>query len=162
LSKIRPERVTAQSAGVLAEIHAKCFEHPWTERALTSLLSFPSSIGLLARESKTGLGMALIRCAADEAEILTICVVADKRGQGLGHQLLEHAERLAVERGVARVFLEVSVNNETAQKLYFRAGYSEKGRRPGYYVDGSDALLLEKSLSKDGQNPSRAPITQIA
>ena len=121
---------------------------------MTSLISFPSSIGLLVRESKKGLAMALIRCAADGAEILTICVVPDQRGRGHARQLLEHAERLGRDRGVKRVFLEVSVKNEAAQRLYIRAGYSEIARRPGYYVDGSDALLLEKTLTIDGQNPS--------
>ena len=138
----------------MAEIHAICFDHPWNEKALTSLLLLPSSVGLLCREEKAGLGMALIRCAADEAEILTICVVSDQRGLGYAHHLLEHAECLARKRGVVRMFLEVSVNNKAAQKLYFRAGYSEIGHRPAYYVDGSDALMLEKALTKDGQNRS--------
>jgi ribosomal-protein-alanine N-acetyltransferase len=138
----------------MAEIHAQSFDHPWTEKALTSLLSLPSSIGLLCRNETTGLGMALIRCAADEAEVLTICVVPGQRGRGHAHELLGRAECVARDRGVVRMFLEVSVNNVSAQKLYFRAGYSEIGRRPAYYVDGSDALMLEKALTKDGQSPS--------
>lgn len=138
----------------MADIHTQCFDRPWTDKALASLLSLPSSIGLLVREQRAGAGMAVIRVAVDECEILTICIVPDQRGRGHARRLLEHAERLVRERGVVRIFLEVSVNNEAAQRLYFRAGYSELARRPAYYADGSDALLLEKTLSKDGQNPS--------
>lgn len=57
------------------------------------------------------------------------------------------------EAGAARIFLEVSVENAAARRLYARAGYTQIGRRKAYYADGTDALVLEKWLREDGQGP---------
>jgi ribosomal-protein-alanine N-acetyltransferase len=45
------------------------------------------------------------------------------------------------------VFLEVSVANIAARRLYFRSGFVEAGRRPHYYSDNSDALVLRLDVS---------------
>jgi ribosomal-protein-alanine N-acetyltransferase len=45
------------------------------------------------------------------------------------------------------MFLEVAPGNAAARALYASAGYAEVGRRPRYYPDGSDALLLARALS---------------
>jgi len=52
----------------------------------------------------------------------------------------------AAALGAERMFLEVAEGNVAARALYARAGFSEAGRRRGYYSrnDGSreDALVL--------------------
>jgi [ribosomal protein S18]-alanine N-acetyltransferase len=44
------------------------------------------------------------------------------------------------------MFLEVAVGNAPAQALYRQAGFVEAGRRPRYYADGGDALILRTPL----------------
>ena len=39
-------------------------------------------------------------------------------------------------------WLEVHAGNQSARNLYEKLGFSEAGRRPRYYRDGSDALLF--------------------
>jgi ribosomal-protein-alanine N-acetyltransferase len=57
----------------------------------------------------------------------------------------------AAARGATRLFLEVADDNAAALALYARAGFSEAGRRPGYYArpDGvrQDALILALNLA---------------
>jgi ribosomal-protein-alanine N-acetyltransferase len=43
--------------------------------------------------------------------------------------------------------LEVATNNNGAQAFYQRLGYHAAGRIPGYYADGTDALVMRKLLN---------------
>jgi tRNA threonylcarbamoyl adenosine modification protein TsaD len=48
-----------------------------------------------------------------------------------------------VLRGISRLTLEVRPGNRGALVLYRAAGFTESGRRPGYYTDtGEDALIM--------------------
>jgi len=152
LSAIKIEKINAQSAARMADIHQSCFDKAWSEIEFSALLHLTNTIGLVVQSQEKPIGLALVRVAIDEAEILTIGIRPEARQSGAGTALLQRAELETQAKGVRRLFLEVSVENQAAQALYNRAGYSEIGRRPGYYADGTDALVLEKALCKDGQN----------
>ena len=51
----------------------------------------------------------------------------DARGQGAGARLLATARAAAAERGVRALHVEVGPENETARRLYARAGYVDSG-----------------------------------
>jgi len=53
-------------------------------------------------------------------------VAGDLRGQGIGSQLINHAEMYVKERGHHQVSLTVE-HNSRARKLYERLGYSDPG-----------------------------------
>jgi ribosomal-protein-alanine N-acetyltransferase len=55
-------------------------------------------------------------------------------------QLLSQAE----VHGVTHTLLEVREDNESALRLYGRMGFEQISRRPGYYADGTDALILRR------------------
>jgi ribosomal-protein-alanine N-acetyltransferase len=114
----------------------------WSAAAIADELSLPGVFGLI----EAGGGMVLARVVADEAEILALAVASPARRAGRGAALLAAAEARAQEAGAARMFLEVAVGNTPARTLYGRAGYREVGRRPRYYPDGGDALLMVKLL----------------
>jgi ribosomal-protein-alanine N-acetyltransferase len=73
------------------------------------------------------------------------------RRRGLARRILQEAEEQAKAQGAATIFLEVAENNTAAIGLYTSSGYSQIGRRPGYYLpkDGAPiaALVLRKSLA---------------
>lgn len=132
-------------AEALAALHALAFppEERWGADALRLMLEMPGSFGLYAAEG----GFILARVAADEAEVLTLAVAPAARRQGVGAALLETALTLVEEAGAGVMFLEVSTGNAAARALYAGAGFTEVGRRPRYYADGSDALVLSRRLS---------------
>ena len=148
------EAVTAQSAAALADLHDRCFATGWGESEFAAMLQLPGMTGLVTGPPTAPTGLILVRAAADEAEVLTVCVDPDARGQGLGHCLLQGAETRLESAGIVRLFLEVSTENMRARRLYDQAGYSEIGRRRRYYADGADACVLEKWLSGDGHHPA--------
>lgn len=126
----------------LAALHAACFgdPRPWSAAEFAALLADPACVF-----SYDPNGFALIRVAADEAELLTLAVAPAARRQGLGRRLLAAALAEAAARAGAAVFLEVAEGNAAALALYTQAGFAEAGRRRGYFR-GGDAVVMRKTL----------------
>ena len=133
------------SPAALADLHAEAFDAPWVAPSLSALLASP---GVFAVEEDDG--FILIRVVADEAEILTLAVRPEARRQGVGARLVQAAAGRAAGQGAARLFLEVAEDNAAARALYARCGFSEVGRRRGYYPSSGggriDALMLARDL----------------
>jgi ribosomal protein S18 acetylase RimI-like enzyme len=62
----------------------------------------------------------------EHAYVYDIEVEADRRGEGWGRRLLERAEAVAREWGVASLQLNVFGDNEVARSLYRSAGFREQ------------------------------------
>ena len=135
----------ALHATMLSAIHGRAFaaEEAWNAQIMAGQLSMPGVFGLIEERG----GMILARMAADEAEVLTVAVVPERRQQGLGAALVERASSEARARGARRIFLEVSTRNPAARALYLSLGFVQVGRRPGYYANGDDALVMSLGLA---------------
>ena len=77
--------------------------------------------------------------------VITIGVLPDYAGRGIGRALLEAAEQRLFQ-DVTRVKLTVRRSNERAIKLYQRCGYHWITTYQHYYRDGEDGLVMEKTL----------------
>jgi ribosomal-protein-alanine N-acetyltransferase len=137
-------RASSADSEVMAAIHAASFapRDAWGRDVFALQLALPNVFGLLHPAG----GLILVRVAADEAEILTLAVAPEVRRGHIGAALLRQATTNAASSGASTVFLEVSVANIAAYQLYTRADFIEVGRRPHYYSDGSDALVLRLDL----------------
>ena len=102
--------------------------------------------GVFALVDEAG-GMILVRVAADESEILTLAVASHASRRGLGRALLHAALEEAAHAGAATMFLDVSDRNAAALSLYEGAGFCGTGRRPRYYADGTDAIIMAAALT---------------
>lgn len=132
----------------LARLHAASFTtpRPWTEAEFVALLDSPLCF-LLADQS----GFLVGRVVADEAELLTLAVDPEARRQGAGGRLVNSFLDESRRRGARSAFLEVAETNTAARALYRKAGFTETGRRRGYYrgPDSApvDALVLVMALA---------------
>uniref|UniRef100_A0A942SXN9 Ribosomal protein S18-alanine N-acetyltransferase n=1 Tax=Neobacillus citreus TaxID=2833578 RepID=A0A942SXN9_9BACI len=82
------------------------------------------------------------------ADVQTIAVSADHRGQGIGRALFTELLAEAARRGVREVFLEVRADNPVAQSMYTRFGFEHIATRPRYYQpDGVDAWVMRAELA---------------
>jgi len=137
-------QATKAHAVALAAIHAASFppREAWGADAIGLQLALPGVFGLIEERG----GMLLGRIAADEAEVLTLAVTPGARRQGMGTGLLWEAKARMVSHGASVVFLEVAASNVAALSLYRAKGFVEVGRRPRYYADGSDAVVMRARL----------------
>lgn len=133
-------------AGVLAALHAASFADPalsgpaWDEASFLSLLSMPGVEAFILTEDGEPKALSLWRHVLDEGELLTIGTDPAARGRGLGGALLRHGLPHLASRGVIRVFLEVAVTNTGAHGLYASHGFTNAGRRRGYYQHGGQSI----------------------
>ncbi|MEO6388697.1 MAG: ribosomal protein S18-alanine N-acetyltransferase [Croceibacterium sp.] len=120
------------------------FGEAWTRRQVEDALAQPATHYLLAAEEhdaqSPAAGFTLSRQILDEEELLLIAVVPDKRGHGIGGDLLGRFIAEARSRGVARLFLEMRDGNG-AESLYRRHGFEPVGRRRNYYRRGNGPPL---------------------
>lgn len=135
-----------EAASVMAGLHRECFtrEESWDTRSFAQLLSSPGVKGWVARDGMDLLGLLLVRFAVDECEVLTLCVHPSARLRGIGRMLMSNFLEISQARQ-SIIFLEVSIHNKVAQKLYSSLDFKNVGYRPRYYADGSDAIVLSFS-----------------
>jgi [ribosomal protein S18]-alanine N-acetyltransferase len=78
-----------------------------------------------------------------QADVLTLAVAENRWGEGIGSALLDGLLTEAGRRGCTEIFLEVRVDNDRAQRLYRRRGFTDIGIRRAYYQpSGTDALVM--------------------
>ncbi|MGZ6811801.1 MAG: GNAT family N-acetyltransferase, partial [Blastococcus sp.] len=79
-----------------------------------------------------------------EAHVATLGVTGALQGEGIGSLLLD-ALLAEADRRSPVVLLEVRADNEAAQRLYRRRGFTEIGRRRAYYQpSGTDAVVMKR------------------
>jgi [ribosomal protein S18]-alanine N-acetyltransferase len=93
-------------------------------------------------------GYVVVRTVDEVADLHRIAVRSERRRQGLARLLLTEASAGARDDGAARMLLEVSAVNAAALAFYAAEGFGEIDRRPRYYRDGSDAVVMERSLAR--------------
>jgi ribosomal-protein-alanine N-acetyltransferase len=129
----------------MALVEAAAASHPWDAAALASTLDAPTTVAFVA-DSPGVVGHVVASQVADEGEIFTIAVHPDARRQGLARALLDAVEASWRAHCVVTGWLEVRVDNPGAIALYEATGWTRTGVRRGYYDDGTDAVVMQRTL----------------
>lgn len=117
----------------------------WSERLFWSELGqLDTRHYVVALSDEQVVGYAGLCDYPDEAFVQTIAVAPSAQGTGLGARLLTELLEEADRRRQRVVSLEVRADNEPAQRLYARHGFTRTGLRRGYYAGGVDALVLTR------------------
>jgi GNAT superfamily N-acetyltransferase len=61
--------------------------------------------------------------------ITAMCVLENMRGNGIGRQLIEHAEAFAKQSGCVRIAVASGIQRHETHKFYLKMGYEEKTKR---------------------------------
>ena len=132
----------------ISEIERRTFPLPWTRDQFRDLIAHPAGFGWVAAGADGRVvGYAIGWVAADEAELADLAVSEEHRDQGIGADLVRSFASEAGVRGARRLYLEVRVSNEGAQRFYGRLGFGVVGRRTAYYRNPrEDALVMAADL----------------
>jgi ribosomal protein S18 acetylase RimI-like enzyme len=107
----------------------------------------PSARGQVRKPVPVGYSIACIcRGRTGLANLISIAVIPEARGQGAASLLLSSTMRRLKLRGVERLTLVVRQSNGSAIRFYERHGFTHLRRTPRYYEDGEDGLLMRKRL----------------
>ncbi|MBI5595036.1 MAG: ribosomal protein S18-alanine N-acetyltransferase [Elusimicrobia bacterium] len=118
----------------------------WTRAQFAAELGRADRAFVVAEGTQGVCGYAVAWLAGGEAQLLTIAVAGGARRRGAARALLDAVGERARASGCAKVTLEVSEANAPARALYDGRGGRVVGRRPKFYNDGSDALLMDLPL----------------
>lgn len=117
------------------------FAAGWTHDQLAAELDQPLATVLVWERDGLAVGHALGWSVAGEVQIHEVAVSPEARRQGIGRALVT---ALIQACGGGEALLEVRASNAGALALYTGAGFDVVGRRPRYYPDGEDALLMTR------------------
>ena len=130
-------------------IERASFSTPWSEESVRYVMADSDARVLVIEEDGAVLGFAMLHRSLDEGELYNIAVRTDRRGEGLGGQLLDTVLFCAKRWGIRRVFLEVRHSNAAAQRLYRSRGFAVCGLRKNYYdAPKEDAILMDAEIGE--------------
>ena len=120
-------------------------EDPWTAGMIAQELSSGRSVyfGVCVNDDVAApvlCGYAGIAVGID-ADVMTMGVLPNFRGRGLGRVLMDALIDVARCWGSERVFLEVRESNAAAISLYENSGFEVVGRTKGYFRNPREDAL---------------------
>jgi ribosomal-protein-alanine N-acetyltransferase len=151
----RIEPATWRDLNPLRQLEKTCFpKDAWPLWDMIGILTFPNVVRLKAivDGELAGFIAADVRERKRIAWIATVGVLPEYLGRGIGRALLESCEK---QLDTPSVRLNVRSSNRDAIRMYRIAGYQDVGVWPKYYLDGEDAIVMEKTLGSGGTEKSR-------
>lgn len=147
MSAVVVRRARPEDLDAMAAIEAA---HPsaagWSKTQFAAELARDNGLLLVCELGGRPVGHLAAWFVGAEAQLFTVTVDPGQARRGVGSALLGELAAQARARGCAKITLELSERNTTAMVLYARAGGRVVGRRPKFYNDGADALLMDLPL----------------
>jgi [ribosomal protein S18]-alanine N-acetyltransferase len=144
LRSFRPDDLTT-----LYEIDQACFPPgiSYSREELRDFTGHRNSRTWVVEEADEIVGFLIAhRELRKTLHIVTIDVSKAWRRVGVGSRLMDAAEQWAQDRGLSTIGLETAQDNVGAQMFYEARGYRRAGKIPGYYSDGTAALVMVKDM----------------
>ena len=130
----------------LLAIERASFETPWTLGEIAEELDKPLARVWVAEVDGRLAAFGIQWFVVGEAQLANIAVHPNFRGRGLGKQMMIRLLEDARAEGMEKMTLEVRTGNTAAHDLYLKLGFVETCRRPHFYEDQDEAILMEKTV----------------
>lgn len=129
------------------DLDKECFSEPWSEGQFLESLENEFSLFLVAEWDGNFAGFISVYIIFEEAQILNIAVSPVFRGKEIGKALILEAEKLAKEKNVKKLTLELRETNFSAKALYDKCGFTIDGMRKNFYSHPiENAILMSKEV----------------
>ena len=125
-------------------VECESFTIPWTKNAFRKEI-VENQLGLyvVAIEDGHVLGYGGMWHVITEGHITNVAVRESARRRGIGDRIIKELIRIAKEKEMIGITLEVRMHNAAAQRLYTRNGFVPEGIRRNYYQDTKeDAIIM--------------------
>lgn len=141
--QVRPMR--REDVPAVSRIEAEAFSMPWSFEDFLDILERKDSLYVTAVCEGEVIGCCGVTNACGDGDINNVAVTEEKRGMGVGKQMLATLMEWGNEIGIENYTLEVRVSNEPAIRLYESLGFQSEGIRPGFYEKPrEDAMIMWK------------------
>jgi ribosomal-protein-alanine N-acetyltransferase len=146
------EEVTTRDAresdlDAITALEARSFPIPWKRDYFGAEIGAPHRFNRVARDPSGALvGYVFCAYAGGEIHVNKIAVAEPWRRSGIGAMLMREVFDLGRRIAAQEIYLEVRTSNAAARTFYRNFDFHEAGRRPAYYFDGEDALVMVRAL----------------
>ncbi len=142
-------KATLADLDALVALENRCFDTDrLSRRSFRHLLTKANAVTLIEEEEGeiAGYAAVLFNAGTSLARLYSIAVDEKFQGKGVGRQLVEVAEKAALDGECVYMRLEVRRDNSTSLAMFRKLGYREFGSYKDYYEDHMEALRFEKEL----------------
>ena len=111
-----------------------------TGEQVLSRIAAPVTFATVARDGRPA-GMGLFAVDSGWAGVFAMATRPDLRGRGIATAILGAGARWAAGQGASRLYLQVEDDNDTARRLYARAGFT---RSHGYHYRSGESASTQR------------------
>ena len=129
-------------------IEREIFLFPWSLENFADSIRTGYDCHVLEQENEL-FGYGVMMAGPDEAHLLTIGIAANWQNKGWGKKLLHYFIRLARQKNLQSMLLDVRVSNTGAALLYKQIGFNPITKRKDYYpamCGREDAIVMKLVL----------------
>lgn len=126
----------------VAEIEKEIFSIPWSEKSFSDSLNSDNTLYVVAEKDDRITGYCGMYFVLNEGNITNVAVASQCRRQGSAVSMLGYILKLAKEKGITDVTLEVRETNAPAISLYEQLGFEEAGIRKNFYEKPVENALV--------------------
>lgn len=123
-----------------------CLDWSWNPSYVLGKIESNDTNVAVATESDNIIGFAMMKYSLSHAHLLLLAVPAKKSQFGVGDELIEWLERIALLGGTTFVYAETHIKDIEAREFYHRLGYKSVQHIPRYYNGSETAIRLAKEL----------------
>jgi ribosomal protein S18 acetylase RimI-like enzyme len=117
----------ADEAAVVALWEECCLSRPWNDphKDIARKLAVQSELFLVGVVDEAVIASVMAGYEGHRGWMNYLAVTPRFRGRGYGRALVDHVERLLLERGCPKINLQVRASNPAAVAFYRRLGYAQ-------------------------------------
>jgi len=132
-------------------LNIRAFQEAWSRQGLADALDMGLDFRILRDRNNQLVAYYLGQDVADEVHILQLAVAETFRCRGIGRRIIHQILSGKSRAGMRKALLEVRADNQLAQHLYSKLGFSITGIRKDYYRgtsngQGENAILMTRKL----------------
>lgn len=136
----------------IGELSRKYIEYDlgwdYTPEKITRLIKSDNKNVVVAREDNQLVGFGIMTYHENQANLDLLAVKIRYRYRGIGRQILQWLEKVALTAGILTVYVQVREINTGAIKFYKKLGYKIIDERRGYYRGQETAVIMSKDIRR--------------
>ena len=120
----------------------------YTAPMIRRLIRHKAKNVVVVRKKKALIGFGIMSYGDDSANLDLLAIASGYRRRGVGRQVVEWLEKVALTAGIVNVFVQVRQSNRGAIRFYRKLGYQAVDEIKGYYQGREAAVIMGKSIRK--------------
>jgi putative acetyltransferase len=162
MPSIRPESPLTPDLTLLMQRHTHAMHSQSPPESIHMMdagkLAAPGIWFFVMRDADEAIGMGAVKqIDGSHAEIKSMHILAERRGEGLSRHMLDHLIAHALEQGFTRLSLETGSQPgfAAARGLYSKAAFAECGPFEGYGPDPNSVFMTRTIGAGDAAGTGR-------